>query len=422
MWSLQLLSSPYVKAVLLQQLQEVTPAATEVTPAATEVAPAATEVTPAATESSTRTMFQCTWRECRELAESCSEIESHIRRIHLGLSDRRRSRSLSSLHSTSDSDSEDDHEEDFYWTEVEVTVATNVDPATVGNSVVSTRLGATATCTVGNQATAPAAPTPESALGATLLPISHTTVISSPQPQVVAKPQPSKANSIITINSNPNSPHYRSGLASSLPSSQTAAASTLLTLHADASSPTARGAQPVRLTSPTSPKHHSVIHRTSPSPLGGGPRTNLSTHPYLQGGGWTSNSLSRAPLSKSVLKYSGGAPSYSQVSSPPTLSHMDMARPPHEDPEYRRQLNGGGTLLSSSWDNSSSYLTQSNEAVGAGGGKVRVTSSPKASPGRIGKRGGESKKCRKFYGMDQKNEWCTQCKWKKACTRFGNNS
>lgn len=31
---------------------------------------------------------------------------------------------------------------------------------------------------------------------------------------------------------------------------------------------------------------------------------------------------------------------------------------------------------------------------------------------------GESKKCRKVYGMDRKGEWCTQCKWKKACSRF----
>jgi len=35
---------------------------------------------------------------------------------------------------------------------------------------------------------------------------------------------------------------------------------------------------------------------------------------------------------------------------PPTLSHSDMARPPHEDPEYQRQLVGNirqGLLMSS---------------------------------------------------------------------------
>ena len=28
------------------------------------------------------------------------------------------------------------------------------------------------------------------------------------------------------------------------------------------------------------------------------------------------------------------------------------------------------------------------------------------------------KKCRKVYGIDNRDLWCTQCKWKKACTRF----
>ncbi|KAK3888234.1 hypothetical protein Pcinc_007692 [Petrolisthes cinctipes] len=102
-------------------------------------------------------------------------------------------------------------------------------------------------------------------------------------------------------------------------------------------------------------------------------------------------------------------PQYIHVSSPPTLSHMDMARPPHEDPRYRQQM--GGTTLSSSWPRSSTYL-------GSGRGKIRVSSSPKASPGR-GKRNGESRKCRKVYGMEQRDLWCTQCKWKKACSRFG---
>jgi len=32
---------------------------------------------------------------------------------------------------------------------------------------------------------------------------------------------------------------------------------------------------------------------------------------------------------------------------------------------------------------------------------------------------GEAKKCRKVYGMEHREQWCTQCKWKKACTRFG---
>ena len=35
---------------------------------------------------------------------------------------------------------------------------------------------------------------------------------------------------------------------------------------------------------------------------------------------------------------------------------------------------------------------------------------------------GDAKKCRKVYGMDHRDLWCTQCKWKKACTRFGESN
>lgn len=30
----------------------------------------------------------------------------------------------------------------------------------------------------------------------------------------------------------------------------------------------------------------------------------------------------------------------------------------------------------------------------------------------------EVRKCRKVYGMENRDQWCTQCKWKKACSRF----
>ncbi|XP_054154344.1 zinc finger protein 704-like [Oppia nitens] len=50
-------------------------------------------------------------------------------------------------------------------------------------------------------------------------------------------------------------------------------------------------------------------------------------------------------------------------------------------------------------------------------GTTILQSSPnKNSPSKRGR--GESRKCRKVYGMDNRDSWCTQCKWKKACTRF----
>ncbi|XP_055088456.1 zinc finger protein 395-like isoform X2 [Periophthalmus magnuspinnatus] len=31
---------------------------------------------------------------------------------------------------------------------------------------------------------------------------------------------------------------------------------------------------------------------------------------------------------------------------------------------------------------------------------------------------GEAKKCRKIYGIEHREQWCTACRWKKACQRF----
>ncbi|XP_061486142.1 SLC2A4 regulator [Rhineura floridana] len=45
------------------------------------------------------------------------------------------------------------------------------------------------------------------------------------------------------------------------------------------------------------------------------------------------------------------------------------------------------------------------------------SSMPKPSTGTRKPRG-EAKKCRKVYGMENRNMWCTACRWKKACQRF----
>lgn len=45
-----------------------------------------------------------------------------------------------------------------------------------------------------------------------------------------------------------------------------------------------------------------------------------------------------------------------------------------------------------------------------------------ASPPRVAlstrKIRGEAKKCRKVYGVEHRDQWCTACRWKKACQRF----
>ncbi|XP_061591944.1 zinc finger protein 704 isoform X2 [Cololabis saira] len=46
-----------------------------------------------------------------------------------------------------------------------------------------------------------------------------------------------------------------------------------------------------------------------------------------------------------------------------------------------------------------------------------IMPAPKSAPGSRKPRG-EAKKCRKVYGMEKRDMWCTACRWKKACQRF----
>ncbi|KAI9565804.1 hypothetical protein GHT06_009599 [Daphnia sinensis] len=123
------------------------------------------------------------------------------------------------------------------------------------------------------------------------------------------------------------------------------------------------------------------------------------------------------------------------ASSPPTMSHMDMARPPHEDPEYQRALMKARPIAiparvrSISWSSGygySSNLLKQAKVVVSPTNKTSPTPAPSTGPSvftvkssPVRRPRGEAKKCRKVYGMEHREQWCTQCKWKKACTRFG---
>ncbi|XP_003782578.2 zinc finger protein 704, partial [Otolemur garnettii] len=47
-----------------------------------------------------------------------------------------------------------------------------------------------------------------------------------------------------------------------------------------------------------------------------------------------------------------------------------------------------------------------------------ILSSPPRGTVSLRKPRGEGKKCRKVYGMENRDMWCTSCRWKKACQRF----
>lgn len=154
----------------------------------------------------------------------------------------------------------------------------------------------------------------------------------------------------------------------------------------------------------------------------------------------------------------------SQMANLSLADHLDMARPAHEDPGFgvsgsgfgvsgspttqlaasgfrhkMRSLSGNGnksSLLINQYTQGPASLTTPitiAPSVGSPGKYILISppgntesissSAPSSgtsmlkSPGH--RRVREGKKCRKVYGLEQRDLWCTQCKWKKACARFG---
>lgn len=173
----------------------------------------------------------------------------------------------------------------------------------------------------------------------------------------------------------------------------------------------------------------------------------------------------------------------SQMANLSLADHLDMARPAHEDPgfpvssstllaasgfrnkirsfsgnsnkssllinQYHHHHHGqhgasGGGLgsggpaslttpitIAPSMGSPGKYILISPPGNGSGGhtgnGDTISCSAPTSgghsmlkSPGH--RRIREGKKCRKVYGLEQRDLWCTQCKWKKACARFAKPS
>ncbi|EDS35293.1 conserved hypothetical protein [Culex quinquefasciatus] len=84
---------------------------------------------------------------------------------------------------------------------------------------------------------------------------------------------------------------------------------------------------------------------------------------------------------------------------------------------YHTQSSSSSSIISSSSSSSSQSLNGGFVAPGTSPGAAAGANRSPLSPNRRTR--GENKKCRKVYGMDHKEQWCTQCKWKKACSRFG---
>ncbi|XP_075776585.1 zinc finger protein 704 isoform X1 [Pelodiscus sinensis] len=106
--------------------------------------------------------------------------------------------------------------------------------------------------------------------------------------------------------------------------------------------------------------------------------------------------------------------------------HAYQATPPVNIPGSTK-FTPNGRSFSISWQSPSVTFTGTpvspthNRPAGTGEPKQQthtvLSSPPRASFG-LRKSRGEGKKCRKVYGMENRDMWCTACRWKKACQRF----
>ncbi|NXX68313.1 ZN704 protein, partial [Spizella passerina] len=105
--------------------------------------------------------------------------------------------------------------------------------------------------------------------------------------------------------------------------------------------------------------------------------------------------------------------------------HAYQATPPVNIPGSAK-FTPNGSSFSISWQSPPVTFTgipvSPTHNRAAGSGEQKQTHTVLSSPPRVAfglrKPRGEGKKCRKVYGMENRDMWCTACRWKKACQRF----
>ncbi|KAM3861524.1 zinc finger protein 395b [Diretmus argenteus] len=105
-----------------------------------------------------------------------------------------------------------------------------------------------------------------------------------------------------------------------------------------------------------------------------------------------------------------------QACSPVQVS---VASPSTQDWNPSTALSGHNTAMVKPRSRSVSVGEQWLQQNSASANKLQpVSASPSRSHCSFKKGRGEAKKCRKVYGVEHKDQWCTACRWKKACQRF----
>lgn len=293
-----------------------------------------------------RIIYQCTWPRCGIKMDICSDMERHVRSQHL-MKQKNEEQDL-------------EGEEEFYYTEIEVPLVTELP----SNNILLRPKSLFSSSAPSNSSSASTA----AALILQNLPSNLADHMNMARPPHENPEYNFHQNSSFTVNTRPAHHQPRRPLPPMPPpafSSITAAvpiAIPVTNLAFARSAPPAahNNSHPHGLPGASaSPAHHGKYIRLSPKP------SSAASSSYNSG---LTGPVSSAMAAPNLL----------------TLQQQQVAVPPPPPPP-----------------------------------PPPATATPTVKSSPIRRPRGDAKKCRKVYGMDHRDLWCTQCKWKKACTRFG---
>ncbi|XP_036336335.1 zinc finger protein 704-like isoform X2 [Rhagoletis pomonella] len=403
--------------------------------------------------STNKSRFRCTWKGCKHIEHTNKKIERHIRNVHLGNKKARRSADYD------ESCSENDHEEEFYYTEIEDEDEDSKTPSTTSTPTLSHRdmarpphedpeyqrkiVGNFKQGRVNQQQL-------QQNLGQNLS--SSKTVYHCGTYITNSNSSHNQNNQQMQNNCVSTSPlthhtYWQSSSVPVVPAAPTATAS--VTTNSSHQQPQyikhARSSpRPSQSTAPyPSPTYH---HNYSSSP-----NTCISSN---GNGSTTSNTCSNQ--SNSIIPNNSANNMLQQLSQQNVTvtahnsAHHNQQQehqqvpavtitpnyPSHQQQQQQSQLqhihghqqtthsNTAGAIVTLPTTHINHLPQQQQQASHhhqqQHAQHVAVATTTKHSPNSPNRRTrGENKKCRKVYGMHRRDQWCTQCRWKKACSRFG---
>ncbi|XP_053970166.1 myb-like protein Q [Anastrepha ludens] len=409
-----------------------------------------------------KSRFRCTWKGCKHIEHTPKKIERHIRNVHLGNKKARRSADYD------ESCSENDHEEEFYYTEIEDEEEDSKTPSPTSPPTLSHRdmarpphedpeyqrkiVGNYKQGRVNQQQQIQQSQGQNLINGKTVFhggtfitnsnssnsqnnhqmqnncistsSLTHHNYWQSSSVPVVLAPQ--TATSAVTTNSSqqlqqqPQPQYIKHARSSPRPSQSTAPYPSPTYHHNYSSSPNAcisSNGNSSANGNACNNQSSSIVHNNSSANnmLQQLSQQNVTVTAHHSGAHHSQQQQHQVPAVTITPNYPSNQ--QQQPQPQPQLQHIHG----HQQTTHSSAAGTIVTLPTAHVNHNPQHHQQtSHHNQQQHSQHVAAATTTKHSPNSPNRRTrGENKKCRKVYGMERRDQWCTQCRWKKACSRFG---